>query len=282
MKSLENKLIVYDSNCRVCTSLRSIILLITSIPAGKTIAYRALPADLQKKVDLNRFRNEMALIDTTEDTSLYGAEGVMVIFNACWPWFRILMRFSVFRFLFRHFYKTIAFNRYVIAPPDDLINCDCYPETNARYRAGYMAVCIAGAVLLTGLFGASVSGLYNIPAVTGAGHMLLIAGTGWLFQLLIAYFTSGRQFIDYAGHWATIMFAGVLPLLISGLILPLMHAPSVVLPCISVGISFPLMLYMHIRRARFIGVSQWLTVFWVISLAATALFWIKILGYATI
>lgn len=282
MKTLEHKLIVYDSSCRVCTSLRSIILLITSIPAGKTIAYRALPADLQKKVDLNRFRNEMALIDTTEDTTLYGAEGVMIIFNACWSWFRILMRFSVFRFLFRHFYKTIAFNRYVIAPPDVLISCDCYPEINVRYRTGYVAVCIAGAVFITALFGASLSDLYDTPSVTGAGHMLLIAGTGWLFQLFIAFFTGGRQFVDYAGHWATIMFAGVLPLLISILTLPLIDAPSVVLPCISVGISFPLMLYMHIRRSQFIGISQWLTVAWVISLAGTALFWIKILGYATI
>ena len=81
MKSLANKLIVYDSNCKVCSSLRDVVLRATPIPETKVVAYGSLPPNLSDQVEAARFRNGMALIDTKGGETIYGSEGVAYIFS---------------------------------------------------------------------------------------------------------------------------------------------------------------------------------------------------------
>ena len=82
MKSLNSKLIVYDSNCKICSSLKDVVLKLTSIPEAKVKAYKDLSPELSLHVDSNNFKNVMALIDTSGGHTLYGAEGVAYIFSS--------------------------------------------------------------------------------------------------------------------------------------------------------------------------------------------------------
>ena len=57
MKSLNNKLIIYDSNCKVCSSSKNWLLKLTSIPESQIKAYKDMSPSLATLVDPGKFRN---------------------------------------------------------------------------------------------------------------------------------------------------------------------------------------------------------------------------------
>src|SRR5690242_7350590 len=114
MKSVENKLIIYDSNCKVCSSLKDVILKLTSISEDKVRAYSDLNANLSAQIDPERFKNVMALIDTAGSTTIYGAEGVAYIFSSQYKIVDFALRFKPLFKLFNFLYHTLSYNRYII------------------------------------------------------------------------------------------------------------------------------------------------------------------------
>lgn len=273
---MKNKLIIYDSNCKVCVGLRDMMLVLGLVQQQECVAYLHLESRLKQQVSADRFRNEMALIDTKGGVTLYGADGVSFVFADKIQLLRPLFRFKPFFLLFRFLYKTLAFNRYVVATPrTPAITCDCYPESAASYRVAYIILAILLSVLLTGLFGVSVQAALGVAPAVAAKQMLLIAGTGWVLQILVAMLSLQRQpLLEYLGHLATIMVAGLLVLVpsmgfyfISGIFFwPL--------PVLSVLCSSGLMLYLHHHRVAYLGLPQRWTVQWFLLLQATALLWL--------
>lgn len=79
MKTLNHKLIIYDSNCKVCSSLLKVVLKITSIPETSIRAYKDLPQNLNVNVDPDKLKNVMALTDTTGGETL---PGISVLFSS--------------------------------------------------------------------------------------------------------------------------------------------------------------------------------------------------------
>lgn len=277
MKSLRTKLIIYDSNCKVCSSLRDLILRLTPIPEAKVKAYRELPPDLSARVNPDRFRNVMALIDTGEAETLYGAEGIAYIFSTQYRLLDWLFRFKPFFSLFNFVYKTQAYNRYIIATPKSQFKCDCFPDRVVRYRLSYIFLTWLVAILLTSAFGISLRHFFNdVSPAEAAFHMLLIAGSGWVVQMVAAVFMLGRKALDYVGHLGSIMVVGLLILVpwmlfyaATGVLIPW-------LPAVSVTMSSAVMLYLHVHRVRYLELSQRWTVSWFLALQAGALFWIYV------
>ncbi len=153
MKSLENKLIIYDSNCKVCTSFRDAILKVTSIPESAVVAYKDLPEYINQHVDAGRFKNEMALVDTVNGKTFYGAEGVAYIFSTQSNLINFLFQFRPVMQLFNFFYQVQANNRYIIATPKSKFKCDCLPDKITKYRVSYIVMAVLLSVLLTMIFG---------------------------------------------------------------------------------------------------------------------------------
>ena len=277
MKSLSSKLIIYDSNCKVCSSLRDVALSYTSIPGEKVKAYKDLDADLSGHVDPEKFRNVMALIDTAGGQTIYGAEGVAYIFSSQYKVADFLLSFRpVFR-IFNFLYKTQAYNRYIIATPKSNFKCDCFPDRVIKYRVSYIVITLLISVLLTALFGASLKNVAeDLSATAAAIQMLLMAGTGWVLQIMLAAFTLREKALDYVGHLGSIMVAGLLILVPSMIFFALtgLFVPSV--PAISVLISSGYMLYLHIHRVWYLGMSQRWTITWFLFLQSTAFFWIYV------
>src|SRR5690606_17646549 len=117
IKSLAYTRIVYDSNCKVCTSLRDVVLQVTSIPESKVVAYGWLPPSQSNQVDAARFRNGMALIDTKGGETIYGSEGVAFIFSSQYRLVAFLLSSRLFLWLSTFLYRTLAYNRSSIAAP---------------------------------------------------------------------------------------------------------------------------------------------------------------------
>ncbi|WP_114783560.1 DCC1-like thiol-disulfide oxidoreductase family protein [Botryobacter ruber] len=273
---MENKLIIYDGNCKVCVGLRDLMLVLGLVEQQECLAYQQLKPGLKAHVNPDRFRNEMALIDTGGGETLYGAEGVSFIFSEKLKLLKPLFRFKLFFRLFRFLYKTLAYNRYAIATPKaPAIACDCYPEAATKYRFAYIALAIAFSVLLTALFGISVHEVLQAGPFAAAVQMLLMAGTGWVIQLMAAALLLERQqALEYAGHLGTIMVAGLLvlvPAMSFYFIGGILFYP---LPVLSVLCSSGLMLYLHHHRVQYLGLSQRWTVQWFFLLQVTALLWL--------
>lgn len=73
-------MIIYDSNRQVCVGLRNTMLALRLVERQECVAYRSLAPPLSQQVSAERFRNEMALVDTRGGATLYGAEGVSFVF----------------------------------------------------------------------------------------------------------------------------------------------------------------------------------------------------------
>lgn len=273
MKSLDNKLIIYDSNCRLCCSLRRAVLTVTSLEETQIRGYKELEAGQRSAVDHAQFKNGMALLDLHGGETLYGAEGVAYILSSQYRLLDLLFVSKFFFTLFSFFYKIIAYNRYIIAPGRSGIHCDCLPDKSVGYRSIYILLTVACSVLLTLLFGVSLAVFFPgvAPGMT-AVQMLLIAGTGWAVQILSALLLLRRGAADYIGHLGSIMVAGLL-VLVPWIMLRQVFTPVAWFPAASVAVSSLLMLYMHLQRVKIAGLSQWWTVSWFVALQASALAW---------
>ena len=275
MKSLANKLIIYDSNCKVCSSLRDLVLKFTSIPEAKVKAYKELNQDLKSQIDPGKFKNVMALIDTAGGRTVYGAEGVAYIFASQYRVVDLLFRFKPIFKLFSFLYKTQAYNRYIIATPKSKFKCDCFPDRVVKYRISYIVMTLLISIFLTAMFGISLRHFFTgINASEGAIQMLLMAGTGWVMQIIVAIITLREKALDYIGHLGSIMVVGLLILVPSMLFYAITGILTPYLPVLSVIASSAYMLYLHITRIRHLELSQGWTVSWFLFLQSTALFWI--------
>lgn len=275
MKTLEGKLIVYDSNCKVCSSLRDVVLKFTGISEQQIKAFKDLDPDLSAHVDPDQFKNVMALIDTFGGKTMYGAKGVAYIFSSEYKLIDFLLSIKPIFRLFNFFYKTQAYNRYIIATPISNFKCDCFPDRILKYRISYIVMTLLISIFLTVMFGISLRKFFTAISVPEAAiQMLLMAGSGWVLQILLAITLLRNKALDYIGHLGSIMVAGLLILVpwmllyaATGILIPY-------LPGLSVMISSACMLYLHINRVKYLEISQGWTWSWFLSLQFTAIFWI--------
>lgn len=266
MKSLDNKLIVYDSNCKVCSSLRDVVLRVTPIPEAKVKAFKDLRPEWSRHVDPDKFRNVMALIDTKGGDTLYGAEGIAYIFSSQYRIVNFLLSFRMVFMLFNFLYKTQAYNRYIIATPKSNFKCDCFPDRVVRYRISYIVITSFIAVLLTTLFGVTLKDLFQISASKAATCIVLMAAMSWVIQVLIATVLLKEKALDYAGHLGSVLVASLLILVPWMVFHAFSGITNVYLPAVSVLLSGTCMLYLHSWRVRYLELSQAWTAGWLILL----------------
>jgi hypothetical protein len=217
----------------------------------------------------------MALIDTAGGRTIYGAEGVAYILSSQYKIVDLLFRFKPIFILFNFFYKTQAYNRYIIATPKSKFKCDCFPDRVAKYRISYIVMTLLMSIILTGLLGISLRNFFNdLSSAEAVVQMLLMAGTGWVLQILLAVMMLSDKALDYIGHLGSIMVVGLLILVPSMLFYAISGIMIPSLPAISVIVSSACMLYLHINRVRYLELSQGWTASWFLLLQSTAILWI--------
>jgi predicted DCC family thiol-disulfide oxidoreductase YuxK len=275
MKTLDNKLIIYDSNCKVCSFLRSFVLRFTAIPESKIKSFNNLDAAWLNNVDTDKFRNGMALLDTAGGKTIYGTDGIAYIFSSQYKIAEFFFKSRIVRTLFNALYKTTAYNRYIMATPKSKFECDCFPDKVAKYRLSYIAITVLISIVLTALFGITLKGFFpGTSALRAAIEMLLIAGTGWVLQIFFAVLLLKNEALDYVGHLGTIMVAGLMILVPSMLFYAITGILNAHVPLFSVLLSSATMLYLHRHRVMHLKISSLWTVSWFMLLQSTAAFWV--------
>lgn len=269
METLAHKWIIYDGNCGLCLNSKKWLTRLGIIPESRCLNYHLLDESLSAKIDLEHFKYEMALVDDQSDNTLYGLEGILQIFGARMGLVKGVKPGSALFALLNFVYHTISYNRYFLFPRKSRFACDCDPPFVSKYFLRWMVMGIMMAMVVSALFGAVVADLFQKPALEMAGEMLLIVGAGWGMQLLFSGLLMARdQKRDYWRHLVLIMVVGVLILLPGMLLFWLPDAVFSAVAIASVVASSTIMVLMHIKRVRYMGLSQGWTASWFLSLQA--------------
>jgi len=189
MQTLENKVIVYDDACPMCQAYTA-----GFVKAGwlkERQGFAQVSPDLLAKIDFDRARHEIPLLDTKTGEVTYGLSALFLIIGERMPIFKPLFRSRWFRPLLYPLYQIITYNRRIIAGSSaPKTGCDCAPDVNLFYRWLYISLAVLG--------GAALS--FPIWGSGGwAGNTFIITQLAFFLAVI---FIPKR--LDFVGHWATV------------------------------------------------------------------------------
>lgn len=141
---MKNKILVYDDNCPLCTWYSGLFEKYGFLTAGGRKPFSILDEDLLSKIDFDKSRNEIPLVDTSTNKVLYGIDALLEILDQKIPFVKATGNFAPLKWVLQRFYKLISFNRKVIvAKKCGPGNIDCSPDNNYLYRFIFMFISFA-------------------------------------------------------------------------------------------------------------------------------------------
>lgn len=204
MEDLENKVIVYDDVCPMCAAYTAGFVKIGWLK--KRSGFTEAAPDILAKLDLNRARHEIPLVDTLSGEVVYGIDALFVILGAKMPVFKPLFRNRFFRALLYQLYQIVTFNRRIIAAGvSSEKGFDCAPDLNVFYRWMYIVLAVAAGSAM----------LLPLALASGWPGWSLLSAHG---LALLAGLAAGKK-LDFMGHWSTVY-------LVSGLLCRLLPASA--------------------------------------------------------
>lgn len=246
--------ILYDDSCPMCT-------LASQQLTGKNDRqpFTEAKACNLPHVDWNLGRNEVPVVNTTDQSVLYGIDGLIAMTTQHTPLLRRFLHFPPLKFVLGQGYRIIAFNRRVIAPGRIFEGQDpIAPELNYPLRWTYIILAwVITSVILT-LYATQLTAF--IPP-TNFVREFLICGGQVLFQGVFVLLVRKDRSIHYLGNMMTISLAGAL------LLVPILLISPFINPILSLiwfaGVVL-LMFLEHIRRVRLLKLPWFITAGWVI------------------
>lgn len=173
-----NKRIIFDEACPMCRAYTAgFVQLGILAPEGRVGFSQVATSDLCK-IDVNRARHEIPLIDTDGGETVYGLQALFTLLGSRFPALQPLFHLPVTTVLLTPLYRYISYNRRVIAgcaaPPLSSNGMDSAPDFSARWRIAHLVVCgIGWLALLTTL--AFVHPLFALPISIAALFQSMIA-----------------------------------------------------------------------------------------------------------
>ena len=260
MKTLTDHTIIYDEECPLCDLYTRTFLRTGMLDQHGREKFTAVEKCSKARVDWNRARNEIALINKKNGSVLYGVDSLMKILEYQWPLLKPLFANRIFHFLMQQFYFFISYNRKVIVPASVFEKQNtCTPDLNISYRWAYIIFCW----IITSLILVSYSHLL-VPVVPAGSYLreFTICGGQILFQGSIVALIRKEKFIHYIGNLMTIALAGALLLSIALLLTSVIH--SLLFYAIYFMLVVCLMFFEHIRRVKVLELPFYLSAIWVI------------------
>jgi len=140
---MKNKILVYDDNCPLCTWYSSLFVKYGFLNADGRKPFSTLDDILLDKIDFDKSRNEIPLLDTSTNEVVYGIDALLEILDQKIPFIKATGNFAPLKWVLKRVYKLVSLNRKVIvAKKCGPANIDCSPDYNYLYRFIFMAVCL--------------------------------------------------------------------------------------------------------------------------------------------
>ncbi len=207
--------------------------------------------------------DEMAIINNYSLEVSYGYEGYVKIISVNHKHLGTIMSLRLVKFVMNTFYIFLASNRRVIAPiqPSD---STCTPTLRKSYRLTFIFLMSLFAGIITFVKG-EIFHEYEWSDFLTGWKLITVTGVGWLL-VGVSYKKSKRW--EYWGHLA--MIAGTAILLQTIGLIGYYISSSILWVLVSMGFSDLVMVWMHYRRVKIMGVSQKQTFIWWLTLHLTA------------
>src|SRR5262245_19304123 len=134
METLVSKTIIYDKTCPLCNLYTGAFVKCGVLnEQGRTSFTDADNATLGK-LDPDRSRHEIPLVDKQTGEVLYGLDGLTVILSNIFPFTKSFITRKWFKAIFRPLYNFISYNRRVIAGSPHETEGKCYgPDFNLKH-----------------------------------------------------------------------------------------------------------------------------------------------------
>ena len=260
MNTLENHVLVYDKDCPLCQLYTSAFIKTNMLDANGRIDYCSVSSNTFPKIDMNKAKDEIALVNTQTGNVTYGIESLFKILANSFPFLKYIFMSSVFRLAMSKLYAFVSFNRKVIAPAESFeAPNSCTPSFSLSYRWAY--------IVLSWIFTSAVLSGFAIrlsPIIPDTNFVRewLICGGQIIFQSVAINIIRKDRILHYLGNMMTVSNIGAL------LLMPTLFIPSsVVRPefyLVCFGTVVFIMLLEHDRRTKILGLSIWASVSWVL------------------
>lgn len=140
---MENKILIYDDNCPLCTWYSGLFVKYGFLNADGRKPFSTLDTELLSKIDFDKSRNEIPLVDTSTNKVFYGIDALLEILDQKIPLIKTTGNLGPLKWVLKKIYKLVSYNRKVIvAKKCGAGNIDCSPDNNYKYRFIFMFVCL--------------------------------------------------------------------------------------------------------------------------------------------
>ncbi len=136
MKTLDNKALIYDSNCPLCCWYTDKFIQIGALEQNGRISFNELNEKYSQQLDAHRSRHEIPLLDTKTGKVEYGIDGLTLVLANVFPFFKNILTNNFAKQLVKPLYNFISYNRRIIVPSkiEASQTIDCAPDFHFGWR----------------------------------------------------------------------------------------------------------------------------------------------------
>lgn len=256
--------IVFDNKCGVCSVGVKTFKAIGLMDSQQGIELENFQKNnITCNVDPKRACDEMAVINNETLDVNYGYDGYLDLLSVNRPKIAQFFAGKRIKYFINLFYLFLASNRRVIAPiqPNETT---CTPTLKKGYRFSFLLFIGIYALVITYIKGELLHD-YPVFEFLSGWKLICVTGLGWL---LVGVTYQKQNKWSYWGHLA--MIAGSAILLQTLGLVGYYFSPSIWWILVSMGLSDLLMLVMHLKRVKVLGISQIITIRWWLILHLSA------------
>lgn len=261
MKTLQNQTILYDEDCPLCQAYTSAFVKTGMLNENGRKPYNQICEKEAEFINIEKATNEIALVDYSNKTVLYGIDSLLKIIGTSLPIIEKTGKIPPVNYLLKKLYSFISYNRKVIIPNSKKVETKlkCEPTFNLKYRILYIlfSICITTIVLF------KCSAILPYIPKSNYSRELLMASGQIVFQFCFLFNKDLKTIINYLGNLMTVSLYGCLllaPLLIINQFIDI--TTTVALAWFSVTVL--LIFLEHIRRIEILKLPKYLSFTWVL------------------
>lgn len=261
MKTLPNHTLLYDEECPMCNLYTVGFIKASMLDNQGRKPFVNITTEEAKYIDIQRAKNEIALVDTQNKRVYYGIESLLKVIGNSFPWMEKIGNWKPINYFLKKLYKFISYNRKVILPSRTKVSdqITCIPDFNTKYRSFY----IAFATIFTALVLFQYAELIVfLPKATFVREILLAVGQIGFQYVFIQKLDKQKQ-LNYIGNLVTVSIIGsllLLPILILSSYLNLNY--HIIIGWFGITVNF--VIYEHYRRISILELPKYLTITWIL------------------
>jgi predicted DCC family thiol-disulfide oxidoreductase YuxK len=108
---MKKRVLVYDDNCPFCTWYSGLFVKFGFLnPEGRK-AFSEIDESLLSKINLDKSRNEIPLLDTSTNKVVYGIDALLEVLDHKLPFVRTVGNVAPVKWLLKKIYRLISYNR---------------------------------------------------------------------------------------------------------------------------------------------------------------------------